>query len=78
MILSALITILTALTPTIILLLRDFVESRQAQAKIDAPLRHQGEVDVEIASNKSALSIRISRLHEAIRQRRRRSERPDA
>lgn len=70
MILEAIFTLLTALGPVLGLLARDYVLKRQAQSATEAPMLRQGEVDVEILTDKPALSVRLSRLHEAIRARR--------
>lgn len=64
MILELLVTVLTALTPVIAMLTKDYVATRQA----NAPERHQGEVDHELASpDKRAFSARLSGLFDRTR-----------
>jgi hypothetical protein len=73
-VLEAILTIAGALVPVLALILKGVVQRKQAQREADEPILHQAEVDHELQTDKSAFAVRLSRLHEAIRQRRARPQ----
>lgn len=66
MILELIGTIVVAIAPAIALQLREMMKKRKAER----PLLEQGDFDEELLHDRPAVSLRLSRLHEAARERR--------
>ena len=70
------VAFLTALLPilgAVIEAIKQHGIKKDAAAAVDAPLAEQGEIDAELVGDLDALSIRMQRVHEAIRAHRRRA-----